>query len=202
MASWYGSDIFIETYKEEAKNFGGYFSYVEGDDAKCIFYSRGDNPQVLATIIFDKTYDVKTAKSNNNYRDFTPLEKEYYTIRHAAALEVRKDTLFKTYKNTRLNLVPLIYEGQKKVYILTGTGETGLVVFGNDYLITFDKDSHITSKKQLHLNALFANYGNDSDGNLITGEYTIMHLKPATLLRQQISAPSGCMKRWHDGAAI
>lgn len=46
MASWYGTDIFRERYKDFS-NVGGYFSYIDGETAKCIFFSKGEKPLVL-----------------------------------------------------------------------------------------------------------------------------------------------------------
>jgi len=49
MASWYGTDIFLEAYKNK-ENIGGYLSYVAGDTARCIFFSHDDTPVVIGTI--------------------------------------------------------------------------------------------------------------------------------------------------------
>ncbi len=38
MASWYGTDLFLEKY-DTHENIGGYFSYTENDISKCIFFS-------------------------------------------------------------------------------------------------------------------------------------------------------------------
>ncbi|MEO6903332.1 MAG: hypothetical protein ABI315_09275 [Bacteroidia bacterium] len=37
MPSWYGTDLFLESYKNK-DNIGGYFSYVDNGIAKCIFF--------------------------------------------------------------------------------------------------------------------------------------------------------------------
>lgn len=37
MASWYGTDLFLEAYKQR-ENIGGYFSYTENEIAKCVFF--------------------------------------------------------------------------------------------------------------------------------------------------------------------
>lgn len=91
-------------------------------------------------------------------RDLSPLEFDLYTIRQKALSEINADTLIETYKNTNLNLIPLISGGQSKVYILTGPQVNGVVVFGNDYLISFDKDKNIFSKKALHRNIIPIQY--------------------------------------------
>lgn len=153
MASWYGTDLFLENYKNE-DNIGGYFSYTENEISKCIFFSRSETPKVIGTISFDSTYNVKTAKLDLSERDLSQMETALYQIRSLALKAVRSDTLFKTYKNTNLNLIPLIQGDDKKVYILTGPQEPGIVIFGNDYLLTFDKDNQLATKKQLHKNII------------------------------------------------
>lgn len=160
MASWYGTDLFLENFKEREK-IGGYFSYVEKDKANCIFFSKSENPKVIGTISFDSTYNVKTAILSLDERNFSKSENDLYQIRKIALNELQTDTLFKFYQNTNPNLIPIIKGKEKKVYILTGPKESGVVIFGNDYLITFDKKNKITSKKQLHKNIIPIYYGED-----------------------------------------
>ena len=158
MASWYGTDLFLENYKNR-ENIGGYFSYSENDTSKCIFFSKSEKPSVIGTISFDSTYNVKTAKIDLTERDFTKNEKDLYEIRKLALKEINSDTLFKRYNNTNLNLIPLINEKERKVYVLTGPQQNGIVIFGNDYLLTFDKNNKLILKKQLHKNIIPIYYG-------------------------------------------
>ena len=159
MASWYGSDVFLAKFPVQSKNFRGYFSYAIGDSAKCLFYSNSTPPVVLATMTFDMTYSLKTVKIDSAVRGFTPFENELCAIRDAAVELVGTDTLFKYYKNTNFNLIPLISGDSKRVFVLTGPKNNGVLVFGNDYLITFNKDNQIVDKKQLHKNIIFQEYG-------------------------------------------
>jgi len=154
MASWYGTDIFLEKYPDQKSNIGGYFSYEDGNLTKCLFFSRTEIPKVLATISFDSTYSTSTAKIDDISRDFTPYENEIYVIRKKALQLINSDTLFKAYDNTNLNLIPLIKETEKKVYVLTGPQSNGVVIFGNDYLLTFDKDNNLLIQRQLHKNII------------------------------------------------
>lgn len=165
MASWYGSDMFMAD-KSDKSNVGGYFSYPEGNAATCIFFSKGDVPMVLATIAFDSTYNTKSAQLVMKERELTPLEKQYYALRKKAKETVDSDSLFKFYKNTSLNLVPMISNGEKKVYVLTGPQQQGVVIFGNDYLMTFDENNHLLSKKQLHRNIIPIGYGGEDVKNV------------------------------------
>lgn len=169
MASWYGTDLFLESYKDRA-NIGGYFSYSDNGDAKCIFFSKTDKPKVIGTISFDSTYNTKTATTDLNERDFTANEGDLHIIRKIALATINSDTLFKTYKNTNLNLIPLIHGGEKKVYLLTGPTQKGVVIFGNDYLLTFDKENNLVTKRQLHKNIIPINYGGkEEEGKEIEG---------------------------------
>lgn len=162
MASWYGTDLFLEKYNNRA-NIGGYFSYIDNELPKCIFYSKSDKPKVIGTISFDSTYNTNTAKTDLTEREFTKFENDLFAIRKVAQSTINTDTLFKTYKNTNLNLIPLIQNGEKKVYVLTGPEQNGVVIFGNDYLLTFDNDNNLIFKKQLHKNIISINYGRKED---------------------------------------
>jgi hypothetical protein len=168
MASWYGTDIFLDKYKDRA-NLGGYFSYTENDSAKCIFFSKSETPKVIGTISFDMTYNVNTANADLTQRDFTKNENDYYIIRTIAFKIINSDTLFKIYKNTSLNLIPIISNGEKKVYVLTGPKENGVVIFGNDYLLTFNNNNELINKKCLHKNIISINYGDNKDGKIVIG---------------------------------
>ena len=169
MASWYGTDLFLEKYSNR-NNIGGYFSYTEKETSKCIFFSKSDKPKVIGTISFDSTYNVKTAKIDMKNRKFTKNENNLYIIRKLALSEINSDTLFKKYNNTNLNLIPLINGNEKKVYVLTGPTQNGVVIFGNDYLLTFDKENTLILKKQLHKNIIPIYYGEKEDnGKKIVG---------------------------------
>ncbi|HTJ49663.1 MAG TPA: hypothetical protein VL443_09435 [Cyclobacteriaceae bacterium] len=169
MASWYGTDLFLENYKD-SENIGGYFSYTDKENSKCIFFSKSENPKVIGTISFDSTYNIKTAKTDLSERKFTTYENDLYAIRKIALTEANTDTLFKTYKNTNLNFIPLINANEKKVYVLTGPKQNGVIIFGNDYLLTFDKNNKLLLKKQLHKNIIPIFYGSkEQEGKQIEG---------------------------------
>jgi hypothetical protein len=162
MASWDGTDIFLEKFKDQRPNIGGYFSYADGDSTRCIFYSKSESPKVLGTITFDSSYKTGNTGINGTQRSFTPYENTLYTLRKLAEAEIATDTMmFKTYTNTSLNLVPLVDSGEKKVYVFTAPNENGLLLFGNDYLLTFNSDNKLLFKKPLHKNLISINFGNN-----------------------------------------
>ena len=168
MASWYGTDLFLGNYKSRA-NVGGYFSYTTKEEvSKCIFFSKADKPRVIGTISFDKTFNPELAKIDLNEREFTTLENDLYAIRKIALTIINTDTLFKKYSNTDLNLIPLVYNNEKKVYVLTGPKQGGAVIIGKDYLLSFDSNNQQTGKKALHKNIIPVPYaGKQSDGTEI-----------------------------------
>jgi hypothetical protein len=167
MASWNGTDLFLEKYTDKG-NIGGYFSYADGDSTRCIFYSKEDKPKVLGMITFDSTYDTSVASLNLSERSFSKKEKDLFVIREAAKKLMLTDTLFESFNNTSLNLIPIIVKGERRVYILTGAEKTGVVIFGNDYLLTFDNDGKVLTKKKLHANILPSYYG-EKDGKKSVG---------------------------------
>jgi hypothetical protein len=181
MASWYGTDLFLENYKN-TQNIGGYFSYTENEVSKCVFFSKSDNPKVIGSISFDSTYNLRTAKIDLEERGFSNYENDIYQIRKLALAEIISDSvLFKQYENSNLNLIPLINGNEKKVYVLTGPKQSGVVLFGNDYLLTFDKNNKLMLKKQLHKNLIAINYGGkDKEGNPFVSEEAMHSHLPET----------------------
>lgn len=147
-ASWVGTDLFLEKFKGQRSEIGGYLSYMEGNIAKCIFYSA-DGEKIIGTITFGDILTSTYGKVDLTNRDFTSREKEYRALRDAVIKLSREDTMFRYYQNTTLNLIPLIDDIGKRVYCITGTSQSGVVPFGNDYLIRFNEKG-ISSKEAIH----------------------------------------------------
>ena len=153
MAAWHGTDIFLESFKEKTR-IGGYFTYIEKDTPKCLFFSKGDTPKVIGVVSFGDIKVVETATIDFKERAFRQDEKELYTMRTTALQQIQEDSLFKKYTNTNFNLIPVIYKDERKVYVLTGPKKEGVVLFGNDYLMTFDKQDILVEKKDIHRNLI------------------------------------------------
>jgi hypothetical protein len=167
MASWYGTDLFMEKFKDRLSDARGYFSYDDGPITKCIFFNKDESPKIMASFSFDSTFNTETAKIDDKPREFTAREKDIYAIRKLALEIINSDTLFKVYENTSLNLIPLVENDEKKVYVLTGPKSHGVVVIGNDYLLTFDEQNKLASKKRLHKTMLempYATKGTENEG--------------------------------------
>lgn len=168
LASWYGTDLFFEKLNDKKAKVAGYFSYSEKSISKCVFFSTDATPKVLATISFDSTYNTQTALVDGTERAFSNSEADLYSIRKQALAEINSDTIFKSYTNTSLNLIPIISGSEKKVYVLTGPEKAGVVILGNDYLLTFNKQNQLLSKKRLHKNIIQINYAKTPEEKVVT----------------------------------
>ena len=161
MASWLGTDLFSNSY-DKLDMVGGYLSYVSGNHTNCIFFSNEESPKVLGTIVFESTFDIKKAKMELKDRLFTENESALYEMRSNAIEQIHTDTLFKRYENTNLNVIPLINNNEKKVYVLTAPQEVGVVIFGNDYLLEYSNDGKLKSSRCLHKNIIPIYYGEEN----------------------------------------
>lgn len=159
---------FLAKFGDRQQNVGGYFSYLANSKAVCVFFSQGDKPKIIGTFTFDSTYNVNTATVDGAERELTKQEFDLLTIRQSALAEYQADTLFKRYKDMSPNFIPLDDEKGKRVYVLTGPQKQGVVVFGNDYLLTYDKDNKLKSKRRLHKNIIPTEYGK-KDGKVVIG---------------------------------
>lgn len=160
MASWYGTDIFRKKYKTPEK-MGGYFSFTKGEITKCVFFSQEEKPKVLGMVSFKGEVLLENSELSMEERELTDLENSYYTLRKNTLIELEKDTIFQFYQNTRPNIIPIIEGGRKRVYIMTAPTVSGIVIFGNDYLLTFNKNNEVLTKKALHQNIIPIEYSDD-----------------------------------------
>lgn len=166
MASWYGTDIFMSEYTDKER-IGGYISYSKDNENICVFYSKDEIPVVIATIRFDDDFNIEDAERIFKDRNFTEEEVSLYRLRLKANEIISNDSdFFKRYNDTAFNLIPLIDKKINKVYVLTGPKINGYMILGNDYLMNFDKDDELISKKSLHQNILI--YELESDQAIIS----------------------------------
>lgn len=162
MSSWHGTDLFLTKYQNR-DNIGGYFSYTQNNENINVFFSKSESPKIIGTIKFDDTFNLEKANIDLTERNLTKGENEIYVLRKKALNIIQNDTIFKTYQNTNLNLIPLIDKKENKVYVLTGPSVNGVVIFGNDYLLTFDKKNNLKSAKALHKNIIPIEYKNGDE---------------------------------------
>ncbi|HMP91942.1 MAG TPA: hypothetical protein PKD90_03670 [Phnomibacter sp.] len=169
MAAWLGTDLFLEKSKE-TNQIGGYFSYLAAEERRCIFFSKDKQPAVMGTLVFDESFNTQTARIDLKQRAFTKEEQSIFEIRQQALEVMNEDTIFKIYENTNLNLIPLIHNQERKVYVLTGPTKQGVVILGNDYLIQFNERNEVFTKKPLHKNIIPMKVGEKGpDGQIVIG---------------------------------
>tara|TARA_R110001632_G_scaffold92043_9_gene196941 strand:+ start:2220 stop:3038 length:819 start_codon:yes stop_codon:yes gene_type:complete len=166
-ASWIGTDIFLEKFPTKRNLIGGYFSYSGDSFHHCVFFDKSEIPNLLAKITFNDDFKIEQAKIDTISRKLSAQEKDLFTIRKIALAEMNQDSLFKQYNNTNLNPIPIITSKEKKVFVLTGPQVSGVVILGNDYLLTFDKKNKLKNKKALHKNIIPIEY-NDETKDAVT----------------------------------
>jgi hypothetical protein len=107
-ASWYGTDVFEAKCPHKRDLAGGYFSYETDKNLVNIFFSKGEAPRLLASITFEKDFNKDNYVLDTVRVQFTATEQEYFDTRKAATARMYADTIVKGYKNTTLNVVPII----------------------------------------------------------------------------------------------
>jgi hypothetical protein len=153
-ASGHSTEIFTFSFGARKLLSGGYFSYETKKGMTTVFFSKDKDPVVIATVKFGHGLDSSKYSIDTLTRKFTENEKAFYTIRSKAAQAVLDDPLFQFYEHISLNLVPVIKDGAKRVYVITAQTAPNEVLLGNDYLISFNNDNNIISKTKLHNNLI------------------------------------------------
>lgn len=178
MTSWLGTDAFMANFKSLRAKTGGYFSYEKDSMLHCIFYSKDSISKVLCVISFDRNFSSNVSQLDQIERPFTTEEQDYYELRKAAQKALLTDTIFKFYENTNPNIVPLIRNGVKSVYVLTGPKSDNVVIIGNDYLLSFNQHNELQGIKKLHKNIIPISYTNSDSASVTmhshlpeTGDY-------------------------------
>lgn len=171
ITSWYGSDTFLERCPDKVSRAKGYLSYADSIGNVCVFVSNESPPVILATIRLDETRLPKNASVDTQERALSEKETKLWTIRQAALAEVKsnKDEIFKFYPDTDYNFVPISDALGNRVYILTGPKNQGEVIFGNDYLITFNRRLKLVKVEKIHEGMMRQKSGKDEAGRPIVG---------------------------------
>ena len=164
-AAWVGTDAFLAEYKDQSK-IGGYVAYLAGGKAYCIFVSNAATPMVLGTIAMPLPVAAETAVLDLTERPLTEDEFTLLAMRNAAVVDMTDNSFSRVPAGANLNIVPFLYEGKRKVYVLAGPEEFGQVYIGNDYLITLNKKHKVKDREALHNTLLKFPYSAE-DGSAI-----------------------------------
>ncbi len=152
-ASWNGSDLFLNIYTEKIDSIGGYVSYFT-DNNKIInlFYSKYDTSQILIRMYFDSIPKDVPFKTESVTSKATKFENDLITMRMKVFRQIyeARDTSFKHYENANFNIIPVIRNNKKEVFVLTAPIGDSTILIGNDYLINFSQNNEILKKESLH----------------------------------------------------
>ncbi|MEM6772692.1 MAG: hypothetical protein AAF597_19090, partial [Bacteroidota bacterium] len=160
-AAWNATDIVQAQDEGIADNIGGYITYSDGGLTHCTFYDQQTPPQVLVSLAFDSTFNPAVAVTDYTPRSLTEQELRLTQLRQEGIKALQQDTSLRSYENTSFNLVPIVYAGVPKMYVLTGPQVSGVVVFGNDYLVTFDDEDKAAKVEKLHSDIIPVPYEKD-----------------------------------------
>jgi hypothetical protein len=103
---------------------------------------------------FDSTFSNESVVIDTLSRNLTLLESELFEIRTETVKAIENGKEINSYQNTDFNIIPIINDDIKKVYILTATTQPRKVIFGNDYLLKFDKKNKLKDIEPLHKSLL------------------------------------------------
>ena len=167
-ASWKSTDHFLESFGNKIDSVGGYLSYESEGNTIAIFYAE-DNDKILARYLFTGFKENMTVEVDTLNEVSSELEKDLMIIREDAEnqLNQNKGDFFSYYQNCSFNIIPVISEDQRRVFIITASQVNSTVVLGNDYLLTYDKKNRLTKREKIHNNIIqFPSKYSDSEGKM------------------------------------
>ncbi|MCL1937129.1 MAG: hypothetical protein FWF52_01875 [Candidatus Azobacteroides sp.] len=174
-ASWYATDILLEKFADKRNRAGGYVSYLnEKNQVVTIFFEKDNPTHILVRFEFDYLPQKSPTKIDTLNQMATQQEIDLIAIRQEAIQKIseNKDDFFSFYDNTSFNPIPLIQKEERKVFILTGPKVSNVVIIGNDYLLTYDKNNKLVKKEKLHNSLIQYPYKSDDPENKME---TTMH---------------------------
>jgi len=172
-SAWISTDLAHEN-SNIRKKIGGFLTYKANDTIKTIIFNKERNKCIAEYVFID---DFK--KPNKEIfveRNFTRTEQNLQKTKEII-FEQLSDEKFEVGVPEGFNLNPiLIPENEKyKLYLITGTSQSNIIPFGNDYLFQTDENGKIESWKKFH-SRLIPTYTTAPNGEKIT-ETTHSHLR-------------------------
>jgi hypothetical protein len=166
--SWYGTDDMLARFETKKDSVGGYLSYeTENNQINTIFFSRFNTDKILVRYSFDSLPKVTPIKIDTTNNVASDLEKSLILIRQDAKdrASSNEDEFFSYYENTALNFIPVIKEKERNVFVLTGPQVSGVVLIGNDYKLSYDKNNKFDEKMKIHNSILQFPYNSGDKEN-------------------------------------
>jgi hypothetical protein len=168
-AAWLSTDHLKEYFSGRWDKLDGYVSYEEKGEVITLFYEEGLKDRVLVRYHFSFQPAPLLERVDTLNQLLTFYEEELIRLRERAVEEVyeKSEGFFAFYENTSFNFIPLIQNGKKEVYILTGPQVSDIVILGNDYLLTFNKKNKLKSRKKLHNSIITLPYTGEEEDERI-----------------------------------
>lgn len=151
-AGWRATDRMIMNQGARRDSVGGYVAFKDGENLRVITYNKFDSSVVMSVFVMNRELDEGSMIVDNVSRKAQPREQVLINLRIRALRDVAFDTthFYKHYRNTHFNLIPIIDDTSRRVYVMT-TIEQGVVMpIGNDYLLKYSPSLTLVERKKLH----------------------------------------------------
>ena len=147
-AAWISYDLAMEK-KSIKKDFGGYLIYKDGDAIKTTILDE-ENKFCTYELTFITDFN-KPTYENLTKRELTENEEKLLNIKN----KILNEIIEKKYEvgcpeGYSLNKILIPFNQGYKLYIITGTSQSQIIPFGNDYLFYADENGDVTSWKKFH----------------------------------------------------
>jgi len=177
-ASWNSTD-YARDNKKIKKDFGGYLTYQSNDSIKTVILNKTQN-EVIAEYIYLND-NKKPIKEKIASRILNDSESKLLSVRQNLFSQL-SDAKYEVGvpENFSLNLITIPFGNSFKNYLITGSHESGVIPFGNDFLFITDNEGKIIDWKKFH-SRLIPQYTSDGNGNYMTMS-THSHLRTSSFI--------------------
>ena len=171
-AAWVSNDLAWEN-KSIANNFAGYLVYQENDTIKSIILNKDNQCIYVYSFLNDFS---KPSKEQAITRELSENERTLLSVRKYILKQINENKFgVSCPAGFSLNLDLIPFERGYKFYIITGTTQSQIIPFGNDYLFKANSDGEILSMRKFH-SRLIPTMTQGPSGEQITG-LSHSHLK-------------------------
>jgi len=181
MASFYGTNDMFMRLPHLMMLVGGYVSYLDKDMLiTTVFYNLYDTEEVIVRYKFDTYLNPVPIIIDTSNRMATPFENDLIKIRQDAVdrLYAQEDDFFEHYEDLKFNPIPLIYENERKVYLMSFTEEK-IILLGNDYVLYYDDNNEFYKQEKLHSEVIKLDPENDKNSEIPFATQQTQHLHDA-----------------------
>ncbi|MBP2616518.1 hypothetical protein [Chryseobacterium jejuense] len=172
-ASWHAGDL-ANSNPKLRENMGSYLTYQSKDIMKTVFLNK-DQSKIIAEYDF-KNNQKSPVKESFTQRELNDTESSLKNI-HSVVIPQLSDPKYEVAlpQGYSLNMILIPFNENYKIYLISGTSQSGIIPFGNDYLFVSDKKGNIISNQKIH-SRLVPAQASMGDGNIAT-MVTHSHLK-------------------------